>query len=237
MIEKTMTTPHEDRLLRRLASAGCPINWEELAEPCSPLRIIHEPAALGTELFPLGDRIGLACCLRITASVPFTITAISLGTGVTRGSLTWLTYCEQHGKYCFHDCCKGDVRIAADGVLNRRIMRGLRLKRGESVRGYIALILSEGMSPNDMVQKATLRIHDQFDKSYPYRFELDASQQITGRGDRNCYFISAAELEQERAARLAAEAQKAKAKIKPAGSTITESTEHVEKKEHDAEEE
>ncbi|MGA3316600.1 MAG: hypothetical protein ABSC64_09205 [Candidatus Korobacteraceae bacterium] len=71
--EKMPTTPHQWHLFRRLEAAGCPIDWDGLAEPCSPLRVIHEPAALGTEIFPLGDRTALVFRVRIIAPVPFTI--------------------------------------------------------------------------------------------------------------------------------------------------------------------
>lgn len=199
------TTPHQWHLFRRLEAAGCPIDWDGLAEPCSPLRVIHEPAALGTEIFPLGDRTALVFRVRIIAAVPFTISWIGLSTDWPRESLSLLGTQDNAG--CFRTCCGGEVRLAARGLLNSRIRHRV-LRRGEWISGYIALLSGAAAPPCSKKREATLWILDPFDRSYPYDLVLDNSQQIAGDGDNECRFLTADQLAQERAAYLEAEAAK-----------------------------
>ncbi len=221
--EKMPTTPHQWHLFRRLEAAGCPIDWDGLAEPCSPLRVIHEPAALGTEIFPLGDRTALVFRVRIIAAVPFTISWIGLSTDWPRESLSLLGTQDNAG--CFRTCCGGEVRLAARGLLNSRIRHRV-LRRGEWISGYIALLSGAAAPPCSKKRQATLSILDPFDRSYPYDLVLDNSQQIAGDGDNECRFLTADQLAQERAAYLEAEAAKvqqdAELKSRPKKSALIE---------------
>jgi hypothetical protein len=189
MIKKISTTTFEWQLLRRLDAAGCAINWNQVEEPCYPLSIIHQPAALGTEILPAGKHTGLAFRLRITASVGIRISGIKLETDWIQGQLVWLS---GQPEYQFRNCCGGEVRFGQWSLLNRRIREGLTLKRGESVSGYLAFILSN-VVPLGAGGKlsATLLCEDQFGRSYPYSLELDNSQTISGAGDTYCQFVSA----------------------------------------------
>jgi hypothetical protein len=212
MTEKITTTTHQWQLLRRLEAGGCQLAWEYFAEPCEPLQIVQEPPALGTELFPLGGRTGLAFRLRIRSSVSFNISGIRLQADWITRSLTGVNYCQQHRKYCFHDCCNGEVRI--ESVLNNRLCKELPLKWGDLLSGCLALTLNE-IVPASLGRQlpATLWFYDAFNRAYPYSVMINNSQQITGSGDGHCVFVSAAELEQEKADHLAAEAAKAQAEV------------------------
>jgi hypothetical protein len=217
-----MITPHEYHLLRRLDAAGCPVNLDRLAQPCHPLQIIQEPAALGRELFPLGDQTGLAFRVRITASVPFSISGIVFQTDWAPGEITWLDFCNQHRAYCFHGYRNGDVRIASHRVLNPKFDSYLRLKAGEWVSGYMALTLNEVVPPRHKTPKATLLICDQFDNRYPYDFVFENSQRMKRTSDTDCNFISRAELDREREAYLEKEAARAQGKVEPKATTLTQ---------------
>jgi hypothetical protein len=224
MFENRTITAHEYHLLRRLDAAGCPVNLDRLAQPCHPLQIIHEPAALGRELFPLGDQTGLAFRVSITAAVPFTISGIVFRTDWAPGGMeiTWSNFCNQHHAYCFHGYRNGDVRIASDRVLNLKFGSNLRFKAGECVSGYIALNLNEVVLPRDKKPKATLLICDQFDKRYPYDFVFENSQRMKSTSDTDCNFISRAELDREREAYVEKEAARAQGKIAPKATTLTQ---------------
>lgn len=217
MNERKITTPQEYHLLRRLDAVGCPVNWNELAEPCCPLRLIHEPGILGTELFPMKSGTGLAFRVDITASVEFSIRSIRLQAKWLRGGIAWLDQCATHERcHCFHGCFDGDVRFSAGGVVNRRFCQWPIMRRGESVRGQMAFILSEVVSPSVGSRlPATLWFEDRFGTSYPYDLTFENSQQVTHEGDSSCRFVSSTELDRERAAYLATQAARAQPQAEP----------------------
>lgn len=226
MTHKTQVSPHQWQLLKRLDAAGCPISWDQFEEPCDPVRLIHDPPALGTDIFPLtSNRTGLAFRVRIAALRRFTIQNIALRARCGFGGLTWLS--TQYGIGSFPYPGDGEVRFAAAGLLNSRLVRGLTLKAGEVVSGYIALLASRAIPPSDESLAATLLIHDQFDRAYPYELDLANSQVISGPGDRHCGFVTASQLEQEEAARVAAEAKQAEPP-KPRPATLWISNEELE---------
>jgi hypothetical protein len=207
--EKMPSTPHQWQLFRRLQAAGCPVNWDNWEEPCHPLHMVHEPCALGTELFPLEEYTGLAFRLRITAAVGFTISKLTIAFNWSHEPILWLNDCKRHERYCLHNCCQGEVRLVSSNVLNHRI-HGLTLKRDQSVSGYLALILDQVVPTSAGSQlEATLSFEDPLGRSYPYSLLLNNTQQITGSGDGYCRFLTADQLAQEREAQLAAQAAKA----------------------------
>jgi len=207
--EKMPSTPHQWQLFRRLHAAGCPVNWDNWAEPCHPLHMVHEPCALGTELFPLEERTGLAFRLRITAAVGFTVSELAMAGNWLHGPMHWLNYCERHERYCLHNCCQGEIRFS--NVLNSSIQCGLALKRDQSVSGYVAVILDKVVPTSAGSQlELTLSFVDPLGRCYPYSLLLNNAQQIKGRGDGYCRFLTANELAEEREAQLAAQAAKAR---------------------------
>lgn len=197
--EKMPATTHQWQLLRRLHRAGCPVNWDGLEEPCYPLRIVHEPAALGTELFPLGERTGIAFRIRITAAVGLTISRLSMSADWLHVPVHWPDYCTRHKCYCFHNCRQGEVRFGtSEGLfVPNRWICGRALKRNQWASGYLALILDEVVPSTGGQLETTLWLQDQLGKSYPYNVVLNNTQEIRGSGDQHCRFLTADELAQE----------------------------------------
>jgi|SRR5271166_1581404 len=189
-------TPQQWQQYRRLSAAGCPIDWNSLAEPCFPLRVRQQAAALGTELLPLPGGTMMVCRLSILASVRFRLKGIRLQANWLPSSLGWPNYCSCHAKHCFHDCCGGDVRLAPGGLLTKLYWGPL--KRGDEVSGYLAYIL-RGVVPPSAGRKleASLLLTDELDRHYPYGLVLENSQRITGDGDAYCCFYSKNEIQTE----------------------------------------
>lgn len=208
MTERREVSTHEWQILKRLDAAGCPIPWDELEEPCCPLRVHQEPPALGTELFALSEkRMALAVRLRIIASRRFSSQRIALQTNWIQGTLTSLLV--EDGVASF-PCSGGEVRFAAAGLLNGRLTSGYPSKTGRMVWGYLVGVMDQPpIPPSEKSLPATLVIYDQWDRSYPYHLDLVNTQRITGHGDEDCCFVSASQPEQEEAARVAAEAEQA----------------------------
>jgi hypothetical protein len=188
-------TPHEWQTYRRLSAAGFPIDWNSLHEPCFPLRVRQEPAALGTEILPIPGGTALVCRLSILAAVRFRLTEISLQANWSPSSLQRPEFCDLHHQSCFHNCCKGDVRLDPAGMLTNLFHRPLN--RGEEVKGYLAVM--RGVVPASAGQKLELTLHlrDELHRSYPYGLSLDNSQCIAGNGDEYCRFHSAAQIQAE----------------------------------------
>lgn len=196
MSRKIVVSPDQWQLLKRLDAAGCPISWRQFETPCDPIRLIQEPPALGTELFAVAENVTLlAVRLKIVASRPFAIKGLALRADWLVGSLTWLL--TEHAIGCFPERSGGEIRFAAAGLLNMRIIRGLTLKAGEVVSGYVAGFADWAIPASDETLAATLVIKDQFDRGYPYDLNLMNSQQISSPGDRYCGFVSPSQLEQE----------------------------------------
>ncbi len=188
-------------MLRKLAAAGCCLDWQVVPQPRYPLYVEHRPAALGTEVLPLaGDCTALIFRVRITAAVPFLIGGLGFQADWPPAGPQYLTYDDRV------ECCGGQIRLQGS-LLNRIISRGVILKRNQSLSGYIALSFRQKIAPSAEKLEAILLINDRFGRSYPYSFAFVNTQQITGAGDSECCFLSAEQVQEERAQREAARAK------------------------------
>lgn len=194
-------SPDQYAMLRRLAAAGCCLDWQVVPEPRHPLYVEHRPAALGTEVFPLpGDRTALIFRVRVTAARPFPIGGLGFKADWRPANPGYLT-CDDGV-----DCCRGQIRLRGS-LLNSIVSRGVVLKRNQSLSGYIALSFCQKIAPSAEKLEAILLINDKFGRSYPYSFAFVNTQQITGAGDSECCFLSAEQVQEERAQRKAAQAK------------------------------
>jgi hypothetical protein len=177
-------TPSADqwKVLRRLRSIGCPLDWDHLAVPLRPLRVSLNHTIEGTNVFSVPGGTGIAAGVRVFASTPVNITRYTLEADWLSKPGSWLEPCSEHkGKYCFHECSLGPGRWHPDAgeVLNHR--RSNRnpphagtVPRGTSIDGFLLATFPEVTPPTAAeVLPATLWIEDQFGDAYPFRLLLD----------------------------------------------------------------
>ncbi len=179
----TRTTRAEQwKVLRRLHSVGCPLDWDHVAVPSRPLRISLTSSIEGTNIFSVPGGTGIALGLLVFASAPVTIAEYMLEADWLNTPGSCIEPCSEHkGKYCFHECSLGHKgeRIDAEFVLNRR--RSSRqqpdvgtFRRGDSIEELLLATFPEVTPPTAAaLLPATLWIEDRFGDSYPFRLLLD----------------------------------------------------------------
>jgi hypothetical protein len=169
------------KVLRRLRSVGCPLDWDHLAAASGPLRAFVSGSAAGTNVFSIPGGTGIVLGVEILASVPVNIIGFALEADWLNTQASWLEPCGEHkGKYCFHSCSlhPTGTRIDQEYVLNNRTSTAKRphagkILRGGSMHGLLLATFPEVTSPTAAeLLPATLWIGTEFGDSYPFRLLL-----------------------------------------------------------------
>jgi hypothetical protein len=187
-------TPSADqwKVLRRLRSIGCPLDWDHLAVPLRPLRVSLNHIIEGTNVFSVPGGTAIALGVLVFASTPVTIAGYTLEADWLSKPGSWLEPCSEHkGKYCFHECSLWPERLQLDAgdVLNHRKSNRKQphagtLPRGTSIDGFLLATFPEVTPPTAAeVLPATLWIEDQFGDAYPFRLLLDNKKTERPRRD------------------------------------------------------
>ena len=126
----------EWRVLRRLQSAGCPIDHQHLPLSLCPLREIRKTAISGTNVFPIKDGFGIAFGIRALACAALTICRFDLRADWFRGPISWQRPCQQHaGYHCFHGIGGRHIQLKSADLLASKTSL---LKRGWHLEGILA---------------------------------------------------------------------------------------------------
>ena len=171
-------TPSADqwKVLRRLRSIGCPLDWDHLAVPLRPLRVSLNHIIEGTNVFSVPGVTGIVLPVRVLASTPVTIAGYTLEADWLSKPGSLLEPCSEHkGKYCFHECSLSSKRLHFDAgaVLNRKRPDAGPLPRGLSIYGFLLATFPEVTPPTAAeLLPATLWIEDEFGDAYPFRLLL-----------------------------------------------------------------
>lgn len=126
----------EWRVLRRLQSAGCPIDHQHLPMSLCPLRDIRKTRITGTNIFPTKDGFGIAFGIRALACAALTVCRFDLRADWFKGPISWQRPCEQHaGYHCFPGTKGHLVQFRSGDVLADKTSL---LKRGWHLDGILA---------------------------------------------------------------------------------------------------
>ena len=132
-------SPEQWQLLRRLQTAGCPLDLERLLPPDYPLRVISLNSGLPTNVFPLagGAGVGIVLILRIAASASITIAGFRLQAEWLASPLSWVERCPEHPRrYCLRTEGGHTSFDAATTIHSRKLHSG-RLQAGKYIQGFL----------------------------------------------------------------------------------------------------
>jgi hypothetical protein len=170
---KTALQPESWKVLRRLRSVGCPVDYERLP---SPLHVFTEPWA--TRISPMLDGTGIALPVRVVARTSTTIRGFRLRADWLKDEVSWLGFCDQHPgdsqkHYCFHQGSR-NIRFPSEEVLNHRTLHRGVLKRGGFLSGFLLGTFHDQLPPTGIGTKlqATLCIEDVFENEHPFPIVL-----------------------------------------------------------------
>jgi hypothetical protein len=166
------------KVLDRLRSVACPVDYEDLP---NPLHLFAEPRATQWLTMPSGE--GLALGVRIVASAAITICRFRLRIEPPMGEISWLEPCKLHPyisqkSYSFHECSSGSAHFLSENVLNHRTLHRGMMKRGGFMSGYLLGTFVCARSSKRCSVRATLSIEDLFEHEYqfPIQFLGDTSE-------------------------------------------------------------
>jgi hypothetical protein len=167
--------PEQWAILRRLRSASCPVDLEHLPPVRHPIRVGCEASPCGFHLFPIAGGAALVLPLRIVAQSAFTLCRLHLWGDWVKKEISWLTRCDRHGQYCFHEY-RGEYSLlfSFEEVLNYRFRPTIELKAGSTLRG-LAIGFLPDLAPFEKEEKlaAMICLEDVLGDQYPFNIVLD----------------------------------------------------------------
>jgi hypothetical protein len=159
-------------MLRRLRSAGCPVDPEHLPQPRCPLRDFRKTTIKGTNIFPIAGGYGIAFGIKALACAALTVCQFDLRANWFKQPISWIRPCDRHpNQYCFHLRSAGHNDLAPSGnVLTRKTWL---LGRGDYLEGLLLGALHESLpSTLGKTLEATLSIADLAGNEYHFPVSL-----------------------------------------------------------------
>jgi len=104
--------------------------------------------------FPIAGGAALVLPLRILAQSAFTLCRLHLWGDWVKKEISWLTRCDQHRHYCFHEYREEySLLFPFEEVLNYRFRPIIELKAGSTMRGlaigFLPVVLDYGREPRE----------------------------------------------------------------------------------------
>lgn len=168
---KKAANPEQLKILRRLRSAGCPVDSEHLPQPPSPLRDFRQAGVQGTNVIPIAGGYGIVLGIKALSCATVTVCHFDLRANWFKGSISWLQACDEHpNHYCFQKRSGAHLEWSSGNVLTR--MTWL-LKRGDYLEGRLFGALHEPLpSTLPRTLEATLSIADLAGNEYHFPLSL-----------------------------------------------------------------
>ena len=172
--------------LRRLELAGLRLPYQLIA-PNHPLRVEHLRPAMGQDVFPVVNGVGVAISVRITAGAPITIGNYRLSWDAIPelslpGEMKPLDCCarcssDRVRRFCF-ELSSGHRTIELPNLQKEKIWAGGALKRDLWLQGCFSALLGAEQRFPSVVVSATLNIVDVMGNEYPYPLRLNVSPEL-----------------------------------------------------------
>jgi len=168
---RRMPNSRELRVIRRLRSAGCPVDYEHLPKPPCPLRNVMKTTIQGGNLVPTAGGYVIAFGIKALACTALSICRFELRADWFTQQVSWLRPCEQHGrKICFHarTSKRHDPQFSSGNLLTSRTWL---LKRGDYLAGVLFGALHESLPPT-LPENLEVTVHVEDLAGYEYSFPV-----------------------------------------------------------------
>jgi hypothetical protein len=164
---KRVANPEQLQVLRRLRSAGCPVEPEHLPQPRCPLRDFRQAGVQGTNVIPIAGGFGIILGIKALACAALTVCQFDLRANWFKQPISWIRPCDQHpNRYCFRQRSGDHTVWSSDDLLTRRTRL---LRRGDYLDGRLFGTLYESLSSTlGKTLDATLSIVDLAGNEYHF---------------------------------------------------------------------
>ena len=168
MSKRAAANPEQLQVVRRLRSAGCPVDLEHLPQPRCPLRDFRKTSISGTNIFPIVGGYGIAFGIKALACASLTVCQFDLRANWFKQPISWIGPCDEHpNRYCFPRPSGSHADLVPSGnVLPRKTWL---LGRGDYLDGLLLGALHESLPATlEKTLAATLSIADLAGNEYHF---------------------------------------------------------------------